>query len=56
MAYTISDDCTSCGTCMEACPSEAIKEGDPKYAIDAEACVECGACVDACPTEAIKEE
>jgi ferredoxin len=56
MAYRITDECTACGTCMDACPSEAIKEGDPKYSIDQEECIECGACVDGCPTGAIVEE
>ncbi len=40
---------------MESCPSEAIKEGDPKYTIDPEACADCGVCVDECPTNAIVE-
>jgi len=30
MAYKISDDCVSCGSCVEACPVEAIFEGDGK--------------------------
>lgn len=55
MAYRITDECVACGTCMDACPSEAIAEGDI-YAIDQEKCAECGACVDACPTGAIVEE
>ena len=55
MAYLITDACTMCGTCVEACPVEAIKEGDPKYLIDSEECVDCGTCVGECPTEAIKE-
>ncbi len=38
---------------MEACPAEAISEGDPKYIIDAETCTDCGACVDECPADAI---
>ena len=55
MAYKITDDCTSCGTCAEACPAEAISEGDGKYVIDTEVCIECRACMDACPTESIVE-
>ncbi len=55
MPYKITDECTACGTCMESCPSEAIKEGDPKYTIDPEACADCGVCVDECPANAIVE-
>lgn len=56
MAYTITDDCVACGTCLEECPSEAIKDGDDKYSIDQEKCTECGTCVEVCPTEAIVEK
>ena len=56
MAYKISDECTACGSCIDSCPSEAIKEGDPKYNIVADACIDCGSCVDACPVTAISEE
>ena len=28
MAYVISDDCISCGTCEGECPAGAISEGD----------------------------
>jgi ferredoxin len=44
-----------CGSCADACPVEAISEGDPKYIIDADTCVDCGACVGECPVEAITE-
>ena len=30
MAYVISDDCVSCGTCAAECPADAI----PRYADD----------------------
>ncbi len=55
MAYKITDECTSCGTCEAECPAEAIHEGDDIYYIDQDACTECGACVDVCPVEAIIE-
>lgn len=53
MAYVISDKCTTCGSCKDVCPVEAIKAGEPKYTIDASTCVDCGQCADACPTSAI---
>ena len=53
MAYVISDECVSCGTCESECPAEAISQGDEHYVIDADACLDCGTCADACPTEAI---
>ena len=31
MAYVITDECVSCGTCAGECPVEAISEGDDKY-------------------------
>ena len=52
MAYSINDECISCGACGSACPSEAISEGDSKYAIDAAKCTSCGACADICPVGA----
>ena len=55
MAYVITDDCVMCGTCADACPVEAISEGDGIYVIDADVCAECGTCVAECPTEAIVE-
>lgn len=54
MAYKITDECVACGTCMDACPNDAIVEGDVYKITDA--CAECGACVEACPTGAIIEE
>ncbi len=55
MAYIITDDCVSCGTCAEECPVQAIREGDAKYSIDSGTCTGCGTCAEVCPTEAIKE-
>jgi NAD-dependent dihydropyrimidine dehydrogenase PreA subunit len=55
MAFKITDDCTTCGSCKESCPAEAIKEGAPKFTIDPDLCIDCGSCVDSCPIGAIKE-
>ena len=55
MAHVISDECTMCGSCKEACPVEAIREGDPKYVVDPDLCTDCGNCEDACPVSAITE-
>ncbi|MCI1722334.1 MAG: 4Fe-4S binding protein [Lachnospiraceae bacterium] len=55
MAYVISDDCVSCGTCAGVCPAEAISEGDSHYEIDPEKCQDCGSCAAACPVGAISE-
>ncbi|MDD6347593.1 MAG: 4Fe-4S binding protein [Lachnospiraceae bacterium] len=56
MAYVISDECVSCGTCAAQCPVEAISMGDGKYEIDADSCIECGGCAAACPVGAISQE
>jgi len=50
------EKCTGCESCVEECPSEAIKMVDGKAVVDADACIDCGACVDACPVEAISME
>ena len=55
MAYKISEDCISCGACMDGCPVEAITEGTP-YVIDADTCIDCGACADVCPVGAPAQE
>ena len=53
MAHKIAaDKCVACGSCKDACPAEAISEGDT-YSIDPEKCVDCGACASSCPNEAI---
>ena len=55
MAYKISDECVSCGSCEAECPAEAISQGDAKYAIDAAKCTDCGACAGVCPVECISQ-
>ena len=53
MAYKITDECISCGSCESECPVEAITAGDPIYLINADTCTDCGACASSCPIEAI---
>ena len=48
----ITDDCTECGACYEACTFKAIKPGSP-YSIIGERCDECGSCVLVCAEDAI---
>ena len=55
MAYVITDECLSCGTCEGECPVSAISEGDGKYEINADECVDFGTCAGVCPAEAIVE-
>ncbi len=56
MAYTIHDECISCGACEGECPVQAISEGDGKYVINADLCIDCGACAEVCPVDAPKPE
>ncbi|KYK31071.1 MAG: ferredoxin [Thermoplasmatales archaeon SG8-52-3] len=51
-AVVDKDKCTACGSCVEACPVDAIKL-DEKATIDKDNCIDCGTCVDECPEEAI---
>ena len=56
MAYQISDECISCGTCESGCPVSCISAGDGKYQIDANECIECGNCASVCPVGAPSKE
>ena len=59
MGYMITDECTSCGACLEDCPNQAITEGDLVYVVDPEKCTECigfydePQCVSVCPVECV---
>jgi ferredoxin len=52
----ISDECTECGVCVEACGFDAISvdEETRKHAVDKEKCMGCGICEDVCLVEAIQ--
>lgn len=57
MAVVITDECIECGTCIEICPEEAIKEREEGgYYIDPELCAECLTCLEECPSEAIVQK
>ena len=51
-----AEKCTGCESCLESCPSEAIKMEGEKAVIEADNCVDCAVCVDECPVEAIEME
>ena len=50
------EKCTGCESCVEDCPSEAIKMDSEKAVINAAIDTEFGVCVDTCPAEAISME
>lgn len=47
--------CTGCGSCVDACPFEALELVD-NIAVVGDACTLCGTCVDECPESAITME
>jgi len=56
MALIINDDhCTGCGTCVEACPFEALALVGEKARVN-ENCTLCGSCLEACPEQALSLE
>jgi len=55
VAYKISEECVSCGSCESECPAQAISQANEKYAIDAAKCTDCGTCAEVCPVECINQ-
>ena len=49
------EKCTGCESCVDSCPSEAIKMENEKAVVNDD-CVDCAVCVDECPVEAISME
>lgn len=45
--------CTSCLTCIDRCPMDAIQEGEGASEVIAGSCIGCGLCVSTCPEAAI---
>ncbi len=50
----ISFFCEGCGTCVEACPNQALSLKDGKAVVDYEQCLTCGYCVPHCPVFALR--
>ena len=54
--YVVNQDkCTGCETCVDVCPSEAIRIREGKAVIGME-CMDCGACPRVCPEGAIRKQ
>ena len=53
MVEVNKEECTGCGTCVDACPVEAISLVDGIAHIDHGECTESITCEDECPVEAI---
>ena len=55
MIMHITDECISCGACVDTCPVGAISDGGTKHVID-NTCIQCGNCLGVCPVDAIKAD
>jgi len=50
----ISSFCEGCGTCVKACPNNALSLKNGKAVVDHKLCILCGYCNPACPVFAIR--
>ena len=46
--------CIKCGSCVDACPENAIKLTPAGIIIDPVLCVLCGKCTEVCPSKALE--
>jgi ferredoxin/flavodoxin len=51
--YHVSDTCTGCGMCVEACPLGSIRLSENHKPVWENRCTQCGACMGVCPQGAI---
>lgn len=53
--YVVGESCIRCKyqDCVEACPTDAFREGENMLVIDPDACILCGLCVPECKVGAI---
>jgi len=47
--------CIGCGTCVAACPEDALRLPEAGLVINRARCTQCGECARACPTGALEE-
>jgi len=52
-AQVNTDLCTGCGTCVERCPTQAVKVEGAVSSVDLARCIGCGLCVPTCPENAM---
>ena len=51
-----TDECTACGSCVDACPMGVLEiEDEVAKVVDEESCIGCSECLDTCPTGAITD-
>ncbi len=55
MAHFINSRCTSCGACVDICPTGSIFFGSAQYVIDSDTCNDSASCVLVCPERAIQK-
>ena len=48
-----TEKCTGCKSCVDVCPSEAIKVPETVAVVSKDDCIDCNACADACTSGAI---
>ena len=55
MVHIDSSRCTGCGSCVDACPQQAITMHNNLAMINENLCIQCGTCAEICPVSAIHE-
>ena len=53
--YAISDRCTGCGLCLDACPQVCIDSASIPFTINSVHCLMCGHCAEICPAGAVEK-
>jgi ferredoxin len=53
--YQITEDCTGCTLCSQACPADAIPMTPySRHSIEQDACTKCDRCRQVCPHDAVE--